>query len=426
MALGTVLWFLGMKIILGLVLLKVSTVALSVEAFSSFSQLFLVAGYVNMLSAFGAQNALVQMTASARDDTNRISQRQGAAIAIWAGTAAAACFAALIARSEISLMLIGDGALTAYVVPVVGAALLSGPGQIYCALLTGRGRSSDSMVVQGLGLLCGSIAAVALLLRGDAAGAVLAFAGGGIVTSVLAASRMSAIGLGFAGTFDNLWLEAKALLRFSLTFVVTASFAPLSLFAVRALYRDHFGIGALGHLLVASRISDTTTQLVGLVMVQLFIPGFTRALSSSDQAVIIRYYWFLCAGLMGSILGIFCLAPEFFISIALSSKYISAIPEIRLYMIGDVFRVSSVVMMYAAFSKGWLARFMLIEFAMATAVALTASALILLNFRTGPFLGYMLAHITATAVFIMTLIVISIRAKRYSLATAEGSQVRHG
>jgi O-antigen/teichoic acid export membrane protein len=168
----------------------------------------------------------------------------------------------------------------------------------------------------------------------------------------------------------------------------TLGFSALVLFALRWFYRDRFGGTELGYWLAANRISDMSTQLLGLFMLQLFVPRLTNTSDPAERARLAVRYGLAGAALTGAALVIFLVASRPLVHLFLSDAYLPAIPGIRLYMVGDFFRVWVSVAMFGAFAAGKPGRYAAIEIATIAAMALMTVALAGSGYVRAPQMAY--------------------------------------
>jgi O-antigen/teichoic acid export membrane protein len=407
---GAVPSFFIIKIIVGIAVLKVSAASLSKYDFMIFSQIFLLSALLNMIAVGGAQTGLIRQVASASHDRAAIAKAQGAAFGIWAIAVVMLGIAAWPLAGSISILLTGD-ATYAWTIPlVVLLSLLSGPGQIYGAILTGSGHAAIGLTAQAIGLVMGSVAALILLRDQLPVDAVMAFTLGPVIAGAISGLAIRRFAFRWLGSFADVRTQISLLMRYSGAFVVTASFSPLSFFVLRYFYREAFGAEALNSWLVASRISDTTTQLLGLFMVQIFLPMYTRADGNDAWKIVIRS-WVGASAAMSCFLVAFLVAPELIVRTFLSPTYLPAIPAIRIYMLGDILRVSSSLLMFAAFARGRLMRYIGIEFAVAATIFMITIGLIAAGRNDAPFVGYFVTHLVATVVLVGGAALAAYRAK---------------
>lgn len=400
--------FFGVRVASGLLLLKVSTHFLPVAGFAVFSQLLLLAALLNMLAIGGAQGGLIRQ-AAANEDPMALARTQGAAFLIWTASAAVLIPAIVLAAGPLSRLLTGTPGHGLAIVGVAALSLSAGPGQIWCGLLTGRGRTIESLSAQALGLLVGTAAAAGLILRGAPIPAALAFAGGGLATMATAFGftarlriRTVAPRIALAGV--------PPLMRYSAALLATTGVTAVALFGLRAFYRDAFGSTELGYWMAANRISDMSTQLLGLVMLQAFVPRFAATPDLAERRALVVRFWGLGVAVMATALVVFSLFSELLVRLFLSSTYLPAAPVIQAYMVGDLLRVWTCLAMYAAFAQGRPGRYAAVEIAVMGAMAIMAAGLVSAGKAWAPQLAYIGAQ--AISAVVVTLVFLKTRGPR--------------
>lgn len=383
--------FFALKVLSALLLLKMSSALLDVAGFAVFSQFLLLSALVNMIAVGGSQNGIIRAVAVAREGAAVARVRDGAVL-LW-----------LLAIGVVGLPLTAGSPLVAdllsaspqlwwVVLAIVALNFVAGPGQIGCAVLTGSGRPAASLVAQGAGLGVGTAAAAAMLLAARPLEAAIGFAAGPLATLHVARwflrrKRLPPIRLRGA------WPESRALIQASAAFLALAILTPASLFAMRGLYQDVFGLEPLGYWLTANRISDTTTQFLALFLLQYFMPAYAASVPGSAKGRrAILASWGVSLAVMACFPLVFALAPRTFVRVFLSSDFFPAIPGIIAYMIGDVLRVWSALAMQAAFARGRLLLFVGIELATILLMGLMLAWLISLGNRGAPFIAYPAAY----------------------------------
>jgi O-antigen/teichoic acid export membrane protein len=387
--------FFGFRVASALVLLKLSASFLPVAGFTVLSQLMLFAALLNVLALCGAQNGVVRQAAAAAG-VEGLAQTQAAAFAIWGVAVPLALIPTLAGGALISRILVGSPAQAMVVPAITAVTLLGAPGQIWCALLTGRKRVARSLLAQAAGLLAGAGAAGWRIMAHDPAGAAVAFAGGSVITAAIALPfalqlKIPLIPAHFA------WPSVKTLLRYSVAFAATTGFASIVLFGLRSVYRDHFGATQLGYWLAANRVSDMSTQLLGLFMIQVFVPHMAGTHDESRRRAILLRCWAVAVGVMSSFVVIFSLASGLLIHLFLSDAYLPAAPVIRTYMIGDVLRVWASLAMFTAFANGKPLRYAGIEVGALSVMAVVTAALIAAGDPAAPQQGYVIAYAVTAA-----------------------------
>lgn len=405
--------FFGIKVLSGLALLKISALFLPVSGFGIFSQFLLFGALLNMIAIGGAQNGLVRQAAAAKDP-HGLARASGGAFLIWAAALVLIGLPLVILRGQIAHLLVGDSALGWAVAWIVFVALLNGPGQILSSILTGCSRVPASLAIQGLGLLLGTGAAILLLSQRRPVEAAISFYAGPLLTLPIAwaAVRRHRIA---ALPIRELVSDALILLQFSGAFVAVAAFSSLALFGMRYVYLSAFGIDALGYWLVAQRISDTSTQLLGLFTVQLFLPTYIRAADGAEAHATVVRSWLIATATLSSFLVCFALAPDLLIRLFLSRHYLPASGAILTYMVGDVLRVCASLAMQAAFAHGRLVRYVAIEVGTVSLFAAIMISLTFSGYTAAPMIGYVTAYAVAAAIIVGCYF--GLRSRRLSMAT---------
>lgn len=394
--------FFLLRIAAGLMLLKLSASFLTVTGFTDFSQLLLFAALLNLIAIGGAQNGLIRLAAAA--DAAALSRVHGAALLIWGSIAPPLALLIAVESGRIARILVGSAYPYWAVIVIALIALAAGPGQIWCSILSGRKRVIVSLSAQGVGLVVGAAVAAGLIVAGKPFAATVGFATGPLVTMAIAWPFVVRLGLRRV-SLRAARGEVPGLLTYSAAFAATASFSPILLFGLRAHYRAHFGAVALGYWLVANRISDISTQLLGLFLTQVFVPHFATLHNRAARRRLVFGCWAAAVAAMVMIPIVFWPLARPLVHLFLSDAYLPAIPAIRTYMIGDLLRVWASIAMFAAFARGRPGRYAAIEIGTLTLMAAITLVLITVGDPRAPWLGYVGAYGTtaliASGVFVV-------------------------
>jgi O-antigen/teichoic acid export membrane protein len=392
--------FFLFRIAAGLLLLKLSASRLPVEGFTAFSQFMLFAALLNLVAIGGAQNGLIRQ-AAASQDTYALSRVRGAALLIWRIVAPILALLIAMESGGISHILVGTSDEWWAVILIAVVALAAGPGQIWCSILSGRKRIVPSLLAQGIGLFVGTLLAASLIIDGHPLAATIGFACGSLVTMVVASHFASSLDMRRV-PYAVARAEVRSLLNYSVAFAATTSFSAILMFGLRAHYRAHFGTAPLGYWLAANRISDMSTQLLGLFLIQFFVPHFTVLRTEPERRTLILRCWALGVAVMGVAPLTFSLLARPLVHVFLSDAYLAAIPAIQTYMIGDLLRVWASLAMYTAFARGNPSRYAGIEMATLSLMGAITLALVAIDDPRAPLIGYCGAY--ATTATIVTLI----------------------
>jgi O-antigen/teichoic acid export membrane protein len=377
--------YFAIRIASALVLLKLSTQFLTVQGFANFAQFIAFSSLLNMAVVGGAQNGLIREAAAA--NAGELADVHSAGLAVWAGAAPLVGIPVALFSPQISSILTGSGGYWQVVVALTLLSLAAGPGQVCWSILSGRMRVAQSLGAQSVGILTGTAIASWFILGGNFVAAALAFASGPLVGMFVALPFTARLRL----SWRPAWRGVRPLLGYSAAMASTLGFSALVLFALRWVYRGHFGATQLGYWLAANRISDMSTQFLGLFMLQAFVPHLAMIRDKRERSGLILRYGLMGAGLTGSALLAFVLAARPLVHLFLSDAYTPAIPVIRLYMVGDFLRVWGSLAMFTAFAGGKPRRYATIEIGTMSLMA----ALTLFLIRSGETRAPQLAYAAA-------------------------------
>ena len=395
--------FFGLRVAVALGLFKLSASFLPVSGFAVFTQLMTFSALLGVVALCGAENGVVRQAAAAKD-AKALMQTQSAAFAIWSAALPLVLLPMAFGGALVSKILVGSPAQWPMILALTATVLLAAPSGIWCALLTGRKRVAQSLSAQAVGLVAGAGAAAWRIMAHDPAGAAIAFAGGSLVTCCVALPFVLRLGLPLLPQRSS-WPSIRSLLHYSAAIAATTAYVSVVAFGLRWIYRDHFGATQLGYWLAASRISDMSTQLMGLYMIQVFVPHLAMTSDQGRRRAFLLRSWLIAAGAATCILAVFSVGSRPLIHLLLSDAYLPAASIIRTYMVGDVLRVWASLAMNTAFANGNPFRYAGIEMAALTVMAVVAAALTAAGDPAAPQTGYVVAYaiaaIAISAVFLI-------------------------
>lgn len=385
--------FFALKLVLGMVILVVAARSLPVAGFAVFSQLLVLLAFLVTLATGGVQHGIIRQVAVAgQDGEGAVYSVIRAGLALWGGVGIMLVIAAAALAGRLSVLLIGSSVVAGAIPVMAGLAVATGLGTLLCAVLTGQGRPAASLVAQGLGLVMATSLALFFLVRRQPVGAAIGFAAGPLLTTSCAlvlVGRPIAKCMRFGRHLDR---SVRQLLSFSGAFLATAAMMPLTLLALRSVYRETFGMEFLGYWLAANRVSDVNTQLLGLYMTQEYLPRAASAIDWQERRTLVTRTLFITSGAMLLGLGVFSTAPALWITLFLSAKFVPAAGLIEGFFVGDFFRVAASLAAYTALAHKRLWIYVSLEALAASCMAffvLTATAL---GVPGGPAMAYVATY----------------------------------
>ncbi len=117
---------------------------------------------------------------------------------IWIAAALLLLGPLCLASKMISSVLVGSPDAWPNVIAIAALSLAGGPGQIWCSILSGRRRVATSLVAQASGLFAGVVIATVFIVRGEPHAAATAFAGGQLLTLIVAGRAVARLRLKIA------------------------------------------------------------------------------------------------------------------------------------------------------------------------------------------------------------------------------------
>ena len=387
MRLASVPVYFGFKIASAIVLLKVCASYLTVRGYGEFAQLVQFGALLNLLAVAAVQNGLIRQSAAAGRDEEELAGIHGAALIIWTAAALLLLGPLCLGSKVISSVLVGRPDSWPAVIAITAISLTAGPGQIWCSILSGRKRVTTSLVAQASGLFVGVVIATVFVVRGEPQAAATAFSAGPMLTLLVAAREIARLRIKIPTRAAALE-HVMPLIRYSTAFGATSGYTALVLFGLRSVYRHHFGATALGYWIAANRISDMSTQLLGLFFIQFYVSHVAGLHDEADRRAFIVRFWAAGAALMTFAFLVFWVAGRELVPLF-----------IQTYLLGDVLTVWAALPMYTAFARGRPAQYAAIEMATVSLMAVIAIALIEAGNPRAPQLAYVLAY-AVTAILV--------------------------
>ena len=384
--------FFGAKGASGLAIITASANWLPVDDFADFTQFSLFLAYLTLVASGGVINGVIRQM-SAHEEAAERRRVLHAATLIWAVASLLSMAAALAFARSLSELLTGSPRFAMLVVMLTASSSVAGLGQILCGALTGMKRTLLSILYQAIGLLAGVAACLVGLYRSDVAIAILGLSAGPMLTTLLGLVLL-APRLFSRSHWTAVVREAGVQLRFAGAFLVTASVPPIILFALRYVYRDAFGVAPIAYWLLANRVSDINTQIVGLYLGQIFLPTLTGTTVPAQRRVIARALG-LCVGTSLLALVTFLAIGEPLMGLVLHDQLAGSHRYIAGYLFGDTLRAIVSVAMICALARNRPQIYALIEVIAYALFALAFVLLVRLGEESAPFIAYPAAYAVA-------------------------------
>jgi hypothetical protein len=355
------------------------------KEFIIFNQLFLLFNLLNLIAAAGTVSGIVSVVARAKNNPIMVASCLRSALIIW-GTLHFIIISIALIFSSFILSGLAITEAPYWIVPALaGMAALSGLGQIFGAVLVGQLRSDLNILVQTAATILGGISAIWLIYLNQHIEALLAYAIGAALTSIIITVLIRSV------LFYITLVPADVLgkmARYAVTFVYTASLTPIAFFIVRYIYELNFGAPALRDLITATRISDVNTQFVGLIMSQLLLPRVAASLNKPDaHEIVVESIVISVAAMIFSFIT-FILIKDYFNSFVPLATGGAGLSLVLVFLLGDIFRVAQSVSLNLALAEERFLGFALLETAGAMLMIVTLLVTTQFNWIIGPGFAY--------------------------------------
>lgn len=343
------------KILAGLVVIKVLAWKLGPEGFGVLGQLMTLAAIVGMLAGGGISNGLIKVLAK-----TPITEQEGRA---WFGSAFT--MVTIVSIAFAVLLSLFSGALSDYFLPSVGAGLfiILAVSQIIIALgnlplaeVSSRGDVRSYSRVNVLGTLLGAALVVAAACYGGLVGAAYAV--------LLMPAMIGVVALAYVVVWRRQLLSAcgylfdlariKHLMLFSLVTLVGALSVPLAQLFIRDVMARAVGWDQVGLWQAVVKLSDVYMQFVGVVLLNFVLPRYSAA--ADMQRVFKEWLGSLSALLVVLLIGFFVIfvLRQYIVKLVFSADFLPMLQYLLPQMVGDTLRTVAASISYIYMSRGLL------------------------------------------------------------------------
>lgn len=345
----------GVKIISGLIVIKLMASELGPEGFGLLGQLMTIVAITTMLAGGGITNGVIKSLA--RDP---ISSPEGkswlsAAFTLTTGISAAVAFACILLAQPLAGMLLkGDYAYLFICLALVQAVVAY--GNLVVAEASSRGDTAFYAKISVVGtLLATCILAIFVKnfgFKGAAFGLVLMPALPGIIALHHALRHRQDI-------FDN-WKwqpdrhRAQRLLSFSIATVIGAISIPVAHLFIREVLGSNAGWTTVGHWQGVVKISDVYMQFVGVFLIHYGMPRFAAAIESDRALKELARTLALLLGIVTTGLAVLYALRHWAILLVFSDTFLPMSDFFPAQLIGDILRTTAATISFFFMARGYV------------------------------------------------------------------------
>lgn len=345
----------GVKIISGLIVIKLMASELGPEGFGLLGQFMTVVAITTMLAGGGITNGVIRSLAS-----NPISAPEGAnwlSAAFTLTTAISLAFALALAflAQPLSASLLKGSYVHLFIALALAQAAVA-YGNIIFAEASSRGDSAFYARFNVIGTLVATCV-LAFLVKG------FGFEGAAIGL-VLLPSLPGSIALYHAlrhrRDFLNSWKwnpdrrRAKSLLSFSMATIVGATSVPLAHLFIREAHGSSLGWTEVGHWQGLVKVSDVYMQFVGVVLINYAMPRFAAAIDLSRALAELAKIMVLLLGIVVVCLAALYAFRDLAIRLVFSDTFLPMADLFPAQFAGDILRTVAASISFFFMGRGYL------------------------------------------------------------------------
>jgi PST family polysaccharide transporter len=388
------------KILCGIVLLKVLAVSLTIEQFGRVGQYMTL---ISLLAAVagGAQNrSMVVFLSQHADDQDARRTHLRNATTVFIITFVIVACVLVFGRDMIARALVRDVSLAWVSLPIAACFLFAGINNFQIAALSAARNYAALSISQAVGIVVGTLVCVAMTIRWGENGAIVGFAMLGFWNALVSYWPVRKLKLftlaDLKPAFDKGPL--RAILGHSLAFSLSMAALPLSYIYVRSVMGASLGWTAVGYWQAIMRFSDAAIQLFGTFFNNYYLGHIAREKDDKSAfRTVVKTATFIvpCAALFYTI-GYLLRYPM--ISIFLSDKYLEAESFVQFQFAGDFFRAVNMLALFYFVGKTKLIKSIGMEIYVAVAFLTISLSILPAYGMITPVISHVLSYGSLTAI----------------------------
>lgn len=328
-----------------LALMKFLAVQFGAEGFGQLSQILAVGSLFSVLAGGGLTNGIVRNLAAADSPSERLVWIK-AALPIAAGSAVALALVAWLLHATAASALFPGQEFGFVLVVIALSQAVVGFGNIAQAYLSGTHNIPAYAIANSMGTVAAAVLVAFLSyvagFRGAAAGCAAMALLPALVGMFAAARSIDWLELRDA-PFER--LRAMALLRFGGSMYLAASAVPLVWVYVRSDLALRQGWEAVGLWQSVTRLSDAYMQIFGAIFMNFALPQLAAA-PSSDRLRRLRHISVMIFGPFVLGATVLYLWRDAILGLAFSSAFTGAVIYLAPQLVGDTFKLGSLLVVY--------------------------------------------------------------------------------
>ncbi len=346
------------KLISGLVMIKLMALLLSVEEFGRVGQITTLIAILNGLAGGAISSGLIRNLSANADQEHIKDLYLRSAFGIWIVSSLVISCILIVFAHPISQFLVDRSDYYYVFYFLAGFNFFAGLNNIHLATLSGNSRLNLYSSSQVIGLTFGTAVFIALLFLYRGPGAIIGMGAIPMFSALISGwfvwKNKLVRQIHLSPTFER--ATTVNLLQFSFMLIVGIATVPGALIITRTLFADRFGWQEAGYWMAVVKLSDLYIQFFGLFFLNYAMVRFAAAKNRMELLKeIINIYKFSIPLSIVAVIAIYLL-KDLIVRIAFSKEYIPITQYMGYQLIGDFLRLIEAVISYVflARRKIWL------------------------------------------------------------------------
>lgn len=354
----------AVRLTAGFVVLKYLAWQFGPTTFGLLSQVMGTAAIFYLCAGGGITNGVIRnlSTASSEDERHRWMSA-ATTITVLSSTILAAIALALALFGSNAIF--GDPDYAPVFVGIAGAQVLLGFGNLALAYFSGMGDvrtfATAQIVANLLSLLLLIVLAESVGLAGAIAGLVVGPATVGVVALWQFFRRKSNVGM-----LRIVWEPPllKDLLSYAAVMASSVAAVPIAQLFIRMDMSERLGWQAVGYWQAVAKISDASMLFIGVILINYLLPQLSRRNEAASALRFLARFGTLLLGLFVVGCSLIYLARDYILLIIYSEEFLVASSLVLPQLIGDTFKVGTLLLYYYFMSRGRVLVVLVLELAL--------------------------------------------------------------
>lgn len=321
-------------------------------------------GLIDSVSILGLHNGIIKYTAENEKNQERLHAILSTifiAILVWTLTLVVVLF---VASKALNSWIFGNDNQYVWIFRLLGFLLPMYTGNlVFMAVLNGLGLYKKIIALNIVGNIVGVLLSALLIWKYNLSGALFALAAYPAMLFLFSyyymRKRYRLASFFKGGNFDKNIL--RSLLSYSLMSLVTVVLSSLIFIAIRNLLKENYSAKEAGYWEAINRISSFYLMFASTLLTVYFLPKLSIAKSNLETKVIFwSYYKAVVPVFTVGLISVFLL-KSFIISVLLSVEFLPMHKLFKWQLVGDFFKIASIILGYEFFAKKMTAAFIVTE-----------------------------------------------------------------